>query len=187
MKKIRHLGGIKEINIDLRTISATNRNLEKLLAEGRFREDLFYRLHEIPLEIPPLRERKEDIIYLADHFLKRINGSSKHHFVLSEKVVNILMKYEWMGNVRQLQNALKYATSMASEDLITESDLPDYFSSHDKDLSRANKLKDVVKEAESKAIKEALNMYGSSTEAKKEVANAFGIGLSTLYKKLKKF
>jgi len=185
-KKIRHVGGIKEIDIDLRIISATNRNLNKLVAEGRFREDLFYRLNGIPLKIPPLRERKEDIVYLANHFLKKINEDCGQKFMLSENVVNFLMKQEWLGNVRQLKNALIYATSMAPKNLITEQDFPDYLHFPNRDSSRAKKLKDVIREAESRAIKEALSAYGISTEAKKKVANALGIGLSSLYKKIKK-
>jgi transcriptional regulator with PAS, ATPase and Fis domain len=121
-KEIERLGGVKSIPLDVRIFAATNRNLEKMIEEGTFRGDLYYRLNVMPLYIPPLRERKEDIIPLARHFLRKLNG--KDSVGISSNAIEILQSYEWPGNIRELQNALEYANILRTGQRIEVKDLP---------------------------------------------------------------
>ncbi|AOY57754.1 MULTISPECIES: sigma-54-dependent transcriptional regulator [Desulfococcus] len=114
------LGGNKKITVDVRIIAASNRNLEKRIQEGLFREDLFYRIHVIPILLPPLRDRKEDILPLAEHFLAEFSeGSGKSIKTIEPAVVRKLMESKWPGNVRELENVMEYAVAMAAGDTIT--------------------------------------------------------------------
>ncbi len=126
-KKIRKVGDNKDIPIDVRIIAATNRHLEKEVAENNFREDLYYRLNVVRIVVPPLRERKDDIPLLAVHFLKNFvknNNLPEHNF--SHKTIELLQKEYWQGNVRELQNVVEHAAVMSSERIITPEDLPEY-------------------------------------------------------------
>lgn len=115
------LGSDIPVTVDVRVIVATNKDLEQEVRKGLFREDLYYRVHVIPIELPPLRERKEDIPVLAEHFLKRINKrSGKKIKGLRPLAVQRLMLYDWPGNVRELENAIEYAVAMSREDVISE-------------------------------------------------------------------
>ena len=106
----RRVGGVKDITVDVRIISATNQNLAQLVADGRFREDLFYRLKVIPLRIPPLRERTEDIVLLAEHFLRIYSAQFRKRFTgLSDRALAALRSYAWPGNIRELKNAIERA------------------------------------------------------------------------------
>ena len=123
--KIRHVGGQQEIEIDVRVIAATNRNLEKMVQEDQFREDLYYRLNTILTDIPPLRNRKEDILPLANHFLKQLcekNGRDRSYF--SQDAQQLLMEYSWPGNARELQNIISRGFYLSSGDVIDAKDLP---------------------------------------------------------------
>lgn len=120
------LGGNQEIRVDVRIIAATNKDLEKEVANGRFREDLYYRLNVVPVRLPPLRERKEDIPPLVRHFLDKYNKMLKKEVtVVSQEVLNELMAYDWPGNVRQLENVIERAIIMAKRGQITNIDLSD--------------------------------------------------------------
>ncbi|HZD41748.1 MAG TPA: sigma-54 dependent transcriptional regulator, partial [Terriglobales bacterium] len=115
------IGSEKPVMVNVRIIVATNKNLEEEVARGAFREDLFYRLHVIPIHLPPLRERKEDIPYLADHFLKKIGQQMKKEIKgVTPRAMQSLMLYDWPGNVRELENVLEYAVAMTRQDRITE-------------------------------------------------------------------
>jgi len=115
------LGSEKPVEVDVRIIVATNRNLEEEVQKERFRQDLFFRLHVIPIHLPPLRERKEDIPYLAEHFVKQLSEQMKKQIKgISPEAMRRLMLYEWPGNVRELENALEYAVAMSQQDVITE-------------------------------------------------------------------
>jgi two-component system response regulator GlrR len=115
------LGSEEPVNVDVRVIVATNRDLEDKVREGRFREDLYYRINVIPIVLPPLRERKEDIPPLADHFLKKFSGDMGRKIKgLSMRAMHKLMLYDWPGNVRELENAMEYAVAMSREDVINE-------------------------------------------------------------------
>ena len=124
-KEIRPVGSSKSYHVDVRVIAATNRDLKKLLEEGLFRHDLYYRIAVIPLTVPPLRERKEDIIPLAEHFIKKHQDSKrKPTIVLDHQIQHLLLEHSWSGNVRELENAMKHALAMGRGKSITKNDLP---------------------------------------------------------------
>ncbi|HSV95502.1 MAG TPA: sigma 54-interacting transcriptional regulator [Spirochaetota bacterium] len=124
-KSIERLGGEKTIPLDVRIIAATHRNLEEKMARGEFREDLYYRLNVFPLYVPPLRERKADVILLADHFLERFSrGHGKTIGRISSEAIDMLAAYHWPGNVRELENCVERAVIMSGEDVIRSYHLP---------------------------------------------------------------
>ncbi|BCB97159.1 sigma-54-dependent Fis family transcriptional regulator [Dissulfurispira thermophila] len=123
-KEFERVGGEKTLKVDVRLIAATSRNLEELVSLGRFREDLYYRLNVIPIFLPPLRERKEDIPLLTDYFLKKYNNENHKSVKITHEVLNIFLSYEWPGNVRELENTIERLVVMASGSNITSSDLP---------------------------------------------------------------
>jgi two-component system response regulator GlrR len=109
------------VEVDVRVIVATNKDLEAEIKNGSFREDLFYRIHVVPIDLPPLRERKEDIPPLAEHFLKEINQRMKKDIKgISAMAMQKLMLYDWPGNVRELENAIEYAVAITQHDVIAE-------------------------------------------------------------------
>jgi two-component system response regulator GlrR len=115
------IGSDKLVEVDTRVIVATNKDLEEEVKKGAFREDLFYRIHVIPIYLPPLRERKEDIPLLVDYFLERLNAQMKKHIRgVTPEAMRKIMLHDWPGNVRELENALEYAAAMARDDIITE-------------------------------------------------------------------
>ncbi|MBO7200303.1 MAG: sigma-54-dependent Fis family transcriptional regulator [Bacteroidales bacterium] len=124
-KKITRVGGEKSIPIDVRVISATNKNLKKEIAEGRFREDLFHRLSVIEIRVPSLRERKEDIPILADYFLDSLIKANERNLVISDEAMEKMKNYAWSGNVRELENAIE-RLYVFCDDIITEADVEKY-------------------------------------------------------------
>jgi len=125
-RKIRRVGGTDEVDVDVRVISATNVPLEKLVAEKRFREDLFYRLQVIPIRTPPLRERSEDIELLAEHFRKRFaREMGKSVSRIAEETMGVLRRHDWPGNVRELENVIERAVALESTDAVLPQRLPD--------------------------------------------------------------
>ena len=125
-RQVRRVGGRKLINVDVRIISATNRNLSDAIAEGKFRKDLFYRLNVISIPLPPLRERKDDIPLLANHYLKHYSKSNKNEVKsISKKAMELMERYHWPGNVRELQNAMERAVSLTDRPVIGRGDLPE--------------------------------------------------------------
>jgi DNA-binding NtrC family response regulator len=124
-KEFRQVGGIKNIKVDVRVIAATNRNLEQLIDRGSFREDLFYRINIVPIFLPPLRERKEDIPLLVDHFLESYNRKRKKHIKgISSDAMSTLMDFEWPGNVRELEHTIERLVIMNEGDVIEAEKLP---------------------------------------------------------------
>ncbi len=123
-KEIERLGSSKPVKVDVRIIAATNRDLESMVREGKFREDLYYRLNVVPIFIPPLRERREDIPVLAQHFLERFKKEYAKDVSISHEVMDALMNYEWKGNVRELQNVLERMVILDRDGTLTEEDLP---------------------------------------------------------------
>ncbi len=124
-REFERVGGDKAIKVDVRIIAATSRDLEKAMKEGHFREDLYYRLNVFPIHLPPLRERKSDIILLADHFLQKYNAAhNKRVKRISTPAINMMMQYHWPGNVRELENCIERAVLSTTDDVIHGYDLP---------------------------------------------------------------
>lgn len=127
-REFERVGGIKTIKVDVRILAATNSDLEKAVKEGRFREDLYYRLNVIPLHIPPLRERRDDIPLLIDHFAVEFARKRKRQPLrFTKEAMNALVHYEWPGNVRELKNLVERLTILVNNDLVTINDLPEKF------------------------------------------------------------
>ncbi len=172
------LGSTKEVEVDVRIVSATNENIEGLVENGNFREDLFYRLNVIPIEIPPLRERKEDILPLVQHFNKKISERlNVRERTFTDGAYEKLMNYKWTGNVRELENLLERLIVLEDSELIDAAAIPEEFSSRSK-VDRLN-----LEEIERKTIKKALEI---SKKDKNKAADLLGIHPSTLYRKIKK-
>jgi DNA-binding NtrC family response regulator len=124
-KEFNRVGGSKTIKVDVRLITATNRDLNQLLKKGVFREDLYYRINVVPLIIPPLRERKEDIPVLLDHFIKKYNDEGKKRVKgISKEALELMMNYEWPGNVRELENLIERVIALTSNEYIQPDELP---------------------------------------------------------------
>ncbi|EET85458.1 putative sigma54 specific transcriptional regulator [Clostridium carboxidivorans P7] len=131
--QLERVGGVKSIKLDVRIISATNKDLETMVKKGEFREDFFYRLCVIPIMIPPLRKRLEDIILLAEHFLDKYNKKLNKNIVgISEEVKKQLLLYDWPGNVRELENVVEYSVNMENKDVLTLSCIPKKISAEKK-------------------------------------------------------
>jgi transcriptional regulator with PAS, ATPase and Fis domain len=124
-RKIRRVGGTHEISVDVRVIAATNRDLRAMVADGRFRDDLYYRINVLSIDVPPLRERREDIPVLIDYFLtKHTRNTSRLVRGLTPETKKLMVSYSWPGNVRQLESAIERAILLCEGDLITVEDLP---------------------------------------------------------------
>ncbi|MGW6381221.1 sigma-54 interaction domain-containing protein [Peribacillus butanolivorans] len=194
-RKIERVGDTKSTPVDVRIIAATHRNLEELVAKGEFREDLYYRLNVIPITIPPLRERREDIPLLVEHFLKKFSRellrSPKR---LSNDVYEILLSYQWQGNIRELQNVVHHFVQLEIGDLVTMESLPKYLRDiyvngikieQVDSLAVSGKRNTYVEEKD--LIIELLDQYGRDTPSKKKVAKHMNISLPTLYRRINKF
>lgn len=183
-KEITRVGGTKTKKLDVRFLAATNRDLKQLAEQGKFREDLYYRLNVIPIKIPPLRERIEDIHPLSQHFLNKYNVKYSVNKRISEEALSVLCEYAWPGNVRQLENTLEQLVILSETEEIRRNDLP-------KEMIKGNTpelegdiipLKQLRENTEMKMIKLALNRYKSIREAAKHLE----VDHSTLVKKIKK-
>src|ERR1700733_11456370 len=188
-RRFMHLGGVQEIQVDVRIIAATNVNLHEAVREGRFREDLFYRLNVICLELPPLRSRREDIPLLAAHFLKFYadeNGTEVPS--LSPEAMRVMMDYEWPGNVRELENAMERGLVLATSRTISPDLLPTQLTGSTYSASLLDhqpnaSLFDLMEEIERRIISDRLERcHWNQTEA----AEYFKIPLSTLNQKIKR-
>jgi len=179
-RKFYRLGGRREIEVDVRILVATNRNLKELVKEGKFREDLYYRLGVIEIEIPPLRERREDIIPLANHFLKLFNRKyGKNVRGFSKKAQEVLLNYPWYGNVRELRNVVERAVLFAEKDLIDVEELSCLVNSEEVCKNRKS-IKEIEKEQIIKVLKE-VNFN------KRKASEILDIPLRTLYRRLKEY
>jgi two-component system, NtrC family, response regulator PilR len=124
-RRFRRVGGLEELQADIRVIAATNQDLTKLVADGRFREDLYYRINVIPIVLPPLRERREDIPLIATHFLQKYNEQMEKAVTgISHEAMDILASYDWPGNIRELENALERAVALEATPTILPDSLP---------------------------------------------------------------
>jgi transcriptional regulator with PAS, ATPase and Fis domain len=211
-RKLARIGSNKIIDLDIRVIAATNQNILELVNTGKFRGDLYYRLNVMPINLPPLRERKEDVkaifMNLLNKYSIKFDISVKK---IEESVINKLINYYWPGNIRELENVVEYMMNIIGEDgIISENMLPiDIINYYDKNINKKNnnQIKDVnngkkstndigilsinncediltIKELELFYINNILDKYGRDTKTKKKIAKKLGIGVSTLYRKL---
>jgi len=179
-KRFYRIGGRREIESDVRIIAATNRNLKKLVEKGAFREDLYYRLNVVEINIPPLRERKEDILPLAYHFLKQFSRKySKEVEGFTKRAESALLSYPWYGNVRELRNLIERVVLFSEGKLIDEGDISCLFA----DKNEAVGFK-TIDELEKEYIIEVLKTVNWS---KKRASEILGIPLRTFYRKLKTY
>ncbi|HHY94144.1 MAG TPA: sigma 54-interacting transcriptional regulator, partial [Firmicutes bacterium] len=174
--------------IDIRVVSATNHDLEQMVQARTFREDLFYRLNVIPLTIPPLRERRDDIPLLVNHFLERFNQKlQKEIRGVDPQALDLLLSYHWPGNVRELENAMEYGVSLEQTDVIRPESLPPRIR-HQGDESWD--LRAMVREYEKKIIEEALAQFANGEKAvqgREKAARHLHIGIATLYRKMREY
>jgi transcriptional regulator with PAS, ATPase and Fis domain len=182
-REVVPLGGSKVIEVDVQIIAATNKNLEKMVEEGKFREDLFYRLNVIPIPIPPLRERPEDIALLSLHFLHKFNEKYGRTLQLSEDAVDLLESYSWPGNVRELQNIIERISVTADEELVESIHIVPLLKKAKKYINRSKlkitPLKEATKALEEQLIKMAMDEYKTTSLA----AKILGVSQSTVSRK----
>jgi DNA-binding NtrC family response regulator len=203
------VGGSSEIRSDFRLLAATHRNLVLAVKEGRFREDLFFRIAVLELELPPLRDREEDVLLLAQEFLKEFRGKhDRHRRQLSPEACDLLLRYSWPGNVRELRNVIQRAVVMSSGELLHPQHFPDRLRraarparrDGESDVSEvtgalraplppgSSSNGDVptldLEDLERRAIAQAIRQTRGNIS---EVVRLLGIGRTTLYRKLKKY
>jgi two-component system, NtrC family, response regulator HydG len=189
-RKIKRIGSNKDTSIDVRIIAATNENLSKAVKEGRLREDLFHRLNEFKIELTPLRDRKEDILFFAEHFLQKANQSlNKEVKAFSFEVKNYLTNYYWHGNLRELNNVIKRAVLLTTGETVQPDSLPQeivhsYSATHENDLlvEGVGLLKSISGTAERQAI---IDVLEKANYNKSKAAELLNIDRKTLYNKLK--
>jgi DNA-binding NtrC family response regulator len=189
-KEIRQVGGTEDIKIDVRVVAATNEDLAKKIKEQTFREDLFYRLSVIPIELPPLAERKEDIPQLVNYFIGQYNNDNARQIEISTQAIKLLIKHTWPGNVRELENTIKRAATLCDNSRIEVADLPgldcgnddvssepDFENINDERLSLKNYMKNVEISYMNAVIEEC-------NGDKELAAEKLGVSIATLYRKI---
>ena len=191
-QQFQRVGGSRTLSIDVRVIASSNKDLEKEIEKGAFREDIYYRLNVIPIEVPPLRNRVEDIPRLMEIFFDECakqNRSKKK--VVTQNVLDLLLNYSWPGNVRELKNLVERLAIMTDKDVIDEYDLPSHYNPNAKDdltsveaqLFLSNSIKEAKEMFEREFIKRKLTQHSNNVT---KTAEAIGVQRSYLYKKLKK-
>ena len=187
-REVVPVGGTKPTKVDVRVIAATNADLTKAIEEGRFRKDLYYRLNVIPINIPPLRERREDIPLLVTHFMERLTGGAKS---VSDEAMDILKSYDWPGNVRELENIIERAVILEDGDAVTAESLNvSIFPERLRKQARSQTSGGLgvsgvtLEELERRYLLQTLEETGWK---KKNAADILGINPSTLYRKLQRY
>lgn len=194
-REFERVGSSETIRTDIRVIAATNRNLEELVAKGLFRQDLYYRLNVVSLYAPPLRERKEDIVLLADYFLQKYAQENMKEMIgYDSEAYKLLRRYSWPGNVRELKNVIERAVIMSTGNVVFAEDLPDKLVKHNTavkkistDMIKSNPgvtLKEMVKSAESQFIEEVLSRNQGN---KAKTAQELGISRRSLQYKIQEY
>ncbi|WP_245552913.1 sigma 54-interacting transcriptional regulator [Brevibacillus massiliensis] len=188
-REVMRVGGVKTVSVDVRVIAATNQNIKQLVAQQKFREDLYYRLHVIPLEIPPLRARRLDIVPLSIHFLQQFNELHKLDKRLTREALEVLEGYDWPGNIRELQNVIERLMVTTRADVISQEDvLSNLYGGLARDrekkplVQEIMPLKEAVEEVESQLISMALKKYGTAYK----VAEVLGVSPATVSRRMQK-
>jgi transcriptional regulator with PAS, ATPase and Fis domain len=183
--EIESVGSTSPVKVDVRIIAATNRPLEKMMEEKRFREDLFYRINVVPFMIPSLRDRMEDLSLLIDSFIKKITKKSgKRISAIEDEVIEKFHQYSWPGNIRELENVIEASIHLTSNESITTESLPDYMKESAVYPVGKKNLKDILEETEKRILTQSLSKYNHD---RLEAAKALGISKSSMYEKLKKY
>lgn len=185
------VGGKENINVDIRLIAATHKNLEDMIKNGEFREDLYYRLNVIPVCLPSLKERREDILILAEHLLdKYCQKLEKEQKFFSKEIENIFLTYPWPGNIREMENIIEYAVNISKSSSITIEDLPPTMREKAA-IGRENvdnmDIRIQLEKYEKNILENMLERHGRDTDSKMMIADMLNINLSTLYRKLTKY
>ncbi len=185
-RQITPVGGVDPVPIDVRIISATNRQLADLVQEGRFREDLYYRLNVVPIEVPPLRERPDDIVPLIRTNLSKCNRDLHENKTINNEAMSILLQYPWPGNIRELQNIVERLVITTSSDVITEEDIFIFIRQAAEERisgSEERSLAAALERAEKGILEEALASYGST----RAIARVLRVSQPTVVRKLRKY
>ena len=182
-KEIMRVGGTKPISINTRIIAATHRDIAKMVEEGEFREDLYYRLMVVPIELPPLRQRKEDIPLLTMHFIEKFNNHFGYNKRILPQVIDKLVEYSWPGNVRELENVIERMMVTASGEELTTNIIPEKIWSKTFLPKRGTKLKEAVEQTEAYLLTESYKEYGSWPK----VAEVLGVDRTTVFRKVVKY
>ncbi|MEO0254497.1 MAG: sigma-54 dependent transcriptional regulator [candidate division WOR-3 bacterium] len=187
-KEIERLGGLKPIKVNTRIIAATNRNLKELVEKGLFREDLYYRLSVFPIHLPPLRERKEDIILISENFLKKMERKYGKKLKLNEESKKILITYDFPGNIRELENILERAAILTEDGIIKREHLMIEKIEEKEEEIKIQNLKDIIEREIEKKEKEIIENTLKITKGNiSKTAEILGISRKSLYEKLKKY
>jgi len=190
-KEIERLGGLKPIKVDTRIIAATNRNLKELVSKGKFREDLYYRISVFPIYLPPLRERKDDILMISEHFLKKLERKYGKKLRLNDESKRILLSYDFPGNIRELENILERAAILTEDGVIRKEHLLIETKIEEEESRKKveiKNLKDFIERKIEKIEKEIIEKTLRSSRGNvSEAARILGISRKTLYEKLKKY
>ncbi len=185
--ELERVGSTKKIHLDIRIVAATNRDLREMIKEGKFREDLFYRISVINVKLPPLRERKEDIIPISLSYLERLKTKMTTPLCkISPEAEQAFLSYSWPGNIRELQNVVEYAANLCDSDTLTFSDLPEHMRGLEKRPAEEKQKEAPLPDSQEQQILDLLSSYGHTLEGKKKIAAELGISLRTLYRKLNK-
>lgn len=185
-REITPVGGVDSIPIDVRIVSATNKSLRELVKQGKFREDLFYRLNVVPVNVPPLRDRPEDLLPLIHSNLLKCNEKLNENKSISPDALALLFKYPWPGNIRELQNIIERLTITTNGDLITEDNLPIFLKQEAMTNANTNvnlSLAEAMEKAEKAILERALADYGST----RAMAKALQVSQPTIVRKLHKY
>lgn len=187
-REVKRVGSNETVTVDVRVITATNRNLEKAQAEGRFREDLYYRLNTAEIHLPPLRERREDILLLAKHFLNVMNERmNKKIKGIARQAQIALLNYPWKGNVRELENVIERAALLASKDFVTLGDLPSHLQQYTHPDRPSDSLPSDLKTLEEVEAEHIRCIMKNVNRNKTVAAKILGLSRRSLYRKLDKY
>ena len=182
--ELERIGSSKKIHLDIRIIAATNRDLAEMVDEGRFRSDLYYRINVINLELPPLRARRDDIIPLAENYLKKLKMKMNTPLTsISPEACEELLDYDWPGNIRQLQNVVEYAANLCESDTLMPSDLPETVRERERAQTRPSAYS-APGGSRDEDVLSLLEKYGYTLEGKRKIAEELGISLRTLYRRI---